>query len=235
MLKQIDNNFWVKEHSQKYFGLEVGTRMNVIRLDKGSIILISPIELSEKTIAEIKILGEVEHLIAPNLFHYLYLRSCQEVYPDALTTVPQGLDKKASLEKYQVYSQDALNFGKELEHFQFGGFAVPLPTGIKELNEVVFFHRASRSLILTDLAFHFDSSFPFITRFTSYVLGCYDKLRPSILEKLVIKNRPEVETSIKRILQWNFRRVVMAHGTIIDKDAKQRLKQGYEWFLNRSL
>ncbi|WP_339384515.1 hypothetical protein [Oscillatoria sp. FACHB-1407] len=38
--------------------------------------------------------------------------------------------------------------------------------------------------------------------------------------------------SIQRILVWNFERVIMAHGSIIEQDGKRQFQLGYEWFLD---
>lgn len=234
MLQQITPQLWIAQQPQKFFGLEVGTKMSVIALGNGELVLISPIKL-DNAIAEINALGRVKYIIAPNLFHHLYLEECHKIYPDALTVTPPGLQEKIGIQSSLVFTEDEIDFNGELEYFLFAGFAVPLPTGIKEVNEVVFFHRASKTLIVTDLAFYFDDSFPVVTQFASRVLGCYQKLRPSILEKLVIKDKEAVANSINRLLQWDFQRVVVAHGTIVEENAKQQLKEGYEWFLTRQL
>jgi hypothetical protein len=38
-----------------------------------------------------------------------------------------------------------------------------------------------------------------------------------------------------KVLNWDFKRVIMAHGSIVEIDAKRRFKEGYEWFLGKSL
>ena len=54
---------------QRFMGLEVGTRMTVIRLRDNSLILISPLKITSDIEEELDELGEVKYLIAPNLFH----------------------------------------------------------------------------------------------------------------------------------------------------------------------
>jgi hypothetical protein len=39
MIKKIAQNIWVKEQPLKYWGLEVGTRMTIIRLSNGELII----------------------------------------------------------------------------------------------------------------------------------------------------------------------------------------------------
>ncbi|MCC5657308.1 DUF4336 domain-containing protein [Nostoc sp. XA010] len=59
MLKAIDTDLWVAEQPLKYFGLEVGTRMTVIRLTSGKLMVISPIAMDDATINELNQLGEL--------------------------------------------------------------------------------------------------------------------------------------------------------------------------------
>lgn len=72
MLREIDKNLWVAEQPLKYFGLSVGTRMTVIRLANGELVVISPIQIDEATIQQLNQIGDVAHIIAPNLYHYLF-------------------------------------------------------------------------------------------------------------------------------------------------------------------
>lgn len=90
MLRQIDLNLWVAEQPQKFFGLQVGTRMTIIRLSDSLLILISPIKIDSQLQQQLDNLGEVKYIIAPNLFHYLYIAECQKIYPDAQTFAPQN-------------------------------------------------------------------------------------------------------------------------------------------------
>ena len=102
-------------------------------------------------------------------------------------------------------------------------------------NEIVFYHPKTKTLILTDTAFHLDRSFPLITQFASRIIGCYERLKPSILEKIAIKDREQITASITELLQWDFQRVIMAHSTIVEENAKEPLRAGYEEFLETSL
>ena len=58
---------------------------------------------------------------------------------------------------------------------------------------------------------------------------------PSLLEKLATKDKNKIEKSIRQILRWDFKRIVMAHGSIVENEAKKKLITGYEWFLGKTL
>ncbi|PSB60686.1 hypothetical protein C7B79_24845, partial [Chroococcidiopsis cubana CCALA 043] len=79
MLREIDRNIWVGERQLKFLGLEVGTRMTVIRLDNGELIIISPSDVDETIIQQINALGHVTTIIAPNCYHHLFLNNFKSI------------------------------------------------------------------------------------------------------------------------------------------------------------
>ena len=230
MLKQIDENLWVVEQPQSYLGLEVGTRMTVIRLSNNNLILISLVVIDAELQQQLDALGKVKYLIAPNLFHYLYLEQAQQLYPDAITIAPPGLaDKQSSLTINKTFTQDKIEFDGELEHTLLSGFQVFIPPKARVVNEIAFYHPATKTLIITDSAFNFDRNFPLVTQLAARVLGSYGVLKPSWLEKTAVKDKQQLQIAIERVLQWDFKRVIMAHGQIVDSQAKEKLKRGYQW------
>ena len=114
----------------------------------------------------------------------------------------------------------------------FDGFKTLGPNGFDTLNEWGCLHGASRTLILTDAAFHYDSSFPFVIQLAARVLGSYNALKPSVLEKIAIRDKQTLQKSVEAVLQWDFDRVVMAHGSVIETGGKEMFRQGYSQFLD---
>ena len=235
MLKPIDRHLWVAEQPLKYLGLPVGTRMTVIQLSGERLLLISPIKIDSETKAQLDSIGKVEFIVAPNLFHYLYLAECQQLYPQAKLIAPPGLEtKQPKIAINKIFCQDEISFEPELEYLLFEGFQNFIPPKIVTANEIVFFHPASKTLILTDTAFNFDDNFPLVTQLATRVLGCYQNLRPSLLEKIATKDKDRVKHSLQKVLAWDFQRVIVAHGNIVETNAKEQFKAGYQWFLGKS-
>lgn len=232
-MQQVDNNIWVAEQPLKFMGLSIRTRMTVIRLINNCLLLISPIHITKKTKQQLDRLGTVKYLIAPNLFHYLYIAECQKIYPKAKVFAPPLLEKKQpNLKIDRVFVQDEIDFNSELEYFLFKEFQVLMGTKIKTVNEIVFYHPSSKTLIITDSAFNFDDTFPLVTQLAARVLGSYKTLKPSWLEKIAIQDKQEAKKSIDKILAWDFNRVIMGHGTIVETDARQKLAAGYQWLVS---
>lgn len=233
MLQHIDTNLWVAEQPLKFMGLSVGTRMTVLRLTDNSLLLISPIQITAQIKQELDQLGIVKYLIAPNLFHYLYLSECQKIYSKAQVIAPPDLKiKQPNLKIDKIFTQDEINFNSELEYRLFSGFQVLIITQIKKVNEIVFYHPSTKTLIITDSAFNFDDSYPWVTQFAARIINSYQTLKPSWLEKVAIQDKQLVKQSIDEILTWNFDRVIMGHGKIVETNAKQELAAGYQWLVS---
>ena len=231
MVRQIGEKIWVAEQGISYLGLSVGTRMTVVQLEDDSLAIISPIRIGDRLIEELSELGKVAHIIAPNLYHYLFAADFKQTYPDATFWAMSGLrEKKPELNIDQIIEQDEQNIWNGLEHIFFQGFQTLTLSGFSALNECVFYHKASRSLILTDTAFNFDESFPFVTQLATRILGSYKSLRPSILEKIATKDKEKISQAVERVLAWDFERVIMAHGTVVETNAKAKFREGYQWF-----
>jgi hypothetical protein len=101
-------------------------------------------------------------------------------------------------------------------------------------NEVVFYHRASRTLILCDLAFNFGSGTALSTRLVMKLLRSYGRFGPSKLDPFLIRDRRAARESLERILAWDFDRVVVAHGEILESGGREALRAGYAWLLSGS-
>ncbi|MEL6552336.1 MAG: DUF4336 domain-containing protein [Cyanobacteria bacterium J06621_11] len=232
MLRQLDQNLWVAEQPLTYLGLEVGTRMTAVRLSNQKLAVISPIEMTAELKQQLDGIGSIEHIIAPNLYHYLYAGDCKSLYPNATLWGTVGLkEKQPGLAIDRLIQPDDNDLWKDLSGFFFEGFKTLGSNGFEALNEWVFLHQASRTLILTDAAFHYDSSFPWAKQLIARVIGCYDALTPSLLEKVAIRDKQTLQTSVDAVLQWDFDRVVMAHGSVIEQGGKERFRQGYGKFL----
>ncbi|ESA33249.1 methanol glmu [Leptolyngbya sp. Heron Island J] len=236
MLREIGRDIWVAEQSLRYFGLNIGTRMTVVRLESRELLVISPVQVSDSIFNQLGELGLVKHMIAPNLYHYLFAASFKKIYPNATFWAVPGLEiKKPDLLIDQIIKDSENGPWSGIEYVFLDGFRTLGLNGFDSLNECVFFHAASRTLILTDAAFHFDESFPILTQLVTKVIGGYKSLSPSLLEWVATTEKNKLRKSIKQILGWDFERVIMAHGSIIEQNGKEKFKRGYEKFLGEAL
>jgi hypothetical protein len=227
-MHQIDSDLWVVERPLRFIGgVELGTRMSVVRLRDGSLFLHSPVRLDDRLRGELGQLGQVRHVVAPNRFHHLYIGDYRQAFPEAQLHAAPGLaEKRPDLRFDTVLTPDApVPWEDELGQEFFAGLPV--------MNEIVFCHRASRTLFLCDLAFHFGPEAPWLTRLCFRLVGAYGRFGPSVVEKLLVRDRAAARESLERILAWDFDRVVVAHGRILQSGGREALRQGYGWLLSR--
>lgn len=222
-MKKFVNSIWTAEQKLKVYGIELGPRMTAIELDNGKLLLHSPIQMTPELVEDIQKLGKVSYIIAPNKWHHLYLESARETFPKAEYFGTQGLmDKKVGFQLDGVISNEQnLPWNPQLLHAKIEG--VPI------YDEVVFFHPESHTLILTDLAIHICHSHCWKTKLWLRILGSYGKFGWSSIEKKIfIKDKQAFKHSIDSILKWDFDRIVLSHGALIEKNGKVLLKQAFQ-------
>jgi len=94
------------------------------------------------------------------------------------------------------------------------------------INEVVFLHRESRTLILTDLIFNFTSDLPLLTKVFLKLDGAYNNFSvPRLLRYFVIKDWVKARESFGRLLAWDFDRVILAHGSILETGGHEAMNK----------
>jgi hypothetical protein len=224
-LRQLAENLWDAERRQRFYGLEVGTRMTVMRLADGRLLLHSPVALTPELRRELDAIGRVSFAVAPNRLHHLHAGEVAKAYPGAQLWVAPGLERKRpDLSFVAVLGDEAPAPWKgEVDQLFFRGRPYE--------NEVVFFHRASRTLILCDLAFNFGPRAAAPTRLLMQLLRSYGRFGPSKLDPLLIRDRRAARQSLTRILEWDFDRVVVAHGDVLESGGRGALREGYAWLL----
>jgi hypothetical protein len=224
-LRQLDRDLWVAERPQRFCGLEVGTRMTVIRLADGSLLLHSPVALSAALRRELDALGPVRFAVAPSRVHHLHAGRVAEAYPGARLWIAPGLERK----RPDLVFEGIL--GDEAPEPWCGQVDQTFFRGRPYENEVAFFHRASRTLLLCDLAWNFGPSAHPVTRLLMRAIGSQGRFGPSYLDPLLIRDRPAARASLERILAWDFDRVVVAHGDVLERGGREALRAGYAWLL----
>jgi hypothetical protein len=224
-LRKLAEDLWVAERPQSFYGLPVGTRMTVVRLSGGRLLLHSPVALDGELRKELDSLGRVCFAVAPNRVHHLYAGRVAEAYPGARLWVAPGLPRKRPDLVFEAVLSDEApeEWRGELDQAFFRGRPYE--------NEVAFFHRASRTLMLCDLAFNFGPSAAAPTRLLMKLLRSYGRLGPSKLDPLLIRDRRAARQSLERILAWDFDRVIVAHGDVLERGGHETLRDGYSWLL----
>lgn len=224
-IRNLAEGLWTVERRHIFLGIDVGGRMNVIRLSSGGLFLHSPVPLSGELGEWLAGLGEVKYVAAPNRFHHIHVGDYMRAYPGALFLAAPGLpEKRRDVTFTGLLGETApSDWDGEVEHFVFAG--MPL------LNEAVFLHKPSRTLILTDLLFNFSLNPTLGQRVFTLLDGV--RGRPSVsmlMRRFLIKDKAAVRESAERVLEWDFDRILLAHKDIVEQGGREAFRLAYEDF-----
>jgi Domain of unknown function (DUF4336) len=224
-LRRVDSDIWVAEAPLRYVGLELGARMTVMRLPGRGLLVHSPVRATSELVDEVQALGPVAYIVAPNRFHHLFVGGWQQAFPEAATYVAPGLEqKRPDLKITGVLTiEPERGWADSIDQVFVGG--------IPATNEVVFFHRPSATLVASDLAFNIGASSPRLTRIAFRLGGIYGRLSPTPVERVLVRDRPAFCCCLKRVLEWPFQRVIVAHGEVSEENGRNELVRGYSWVL----
>ncbi len=222
-LRVLDDGLWCVDHEFMKGGMQLGLRTTVARLPDGRLWVHSPGPLDQQAIAEIDAVGEVAALVAPNAFHHLFVGPAKEAWPSARIFGPAVLASK----KTNFTLDEALT---DVAPDLWQGAIEALPMhGLRQLDEWVFYHRASRTLLLTDLAFHICDSPHWFTRFFMTVNGKYNAFGPSRIFRLFVQDKALLRASLDRLMAWDFDRVTVTHGRVLETGGKEAMQREYAW------
>jgi hypothetical protein len=226
MLKEFDHKIWTADGPEVVVvGFHYPTRMAIIRLSDGALFIWSPIQLTDGLRAEVDAVGQVQHIVAPNSLHHLFLPEWKRAYPKAKLFAPPGLRKK----------RKDLAFDADLESLPSPYWAEDidqvLMLGNVITTEVVFFHFKSGTVLFTDLIQQLPVSLISGWRAAVAKLDLMVEREPSVPRKfrLAFTNRRAARESLERILAWPAKKVLMAHGMPVEGDAGAYLRRTFGW------
>ncbi len=229
MLHALAPGLLVVERPFRYLGVEIGTRATVVTLDSGELLVHSPVRFGEDLRAALAPLGPVRHLVAPNRMHHLALAGWTRAYPGAALHGAPGLPPK----------RPDLAFATVLDDLAPRAWAGQLEQclllGAPRYNEIAFLHRPSGTLVLADALFGWGPEHPPLTRLTSRLIGAYGRgARPHNALFGEIVHPAALRESIERVLGWEFDRIVISHGRIVERGGREVLRDAYAFVLGRA-
>lgn len=228
MLRQIDDDLWVIDHPDfKVPGVTIGARTTLVRLRDGGLLMHSPGPLSVSLAKQIDEIGPVRFIVAPNTFHHLFVVDNAKAWQDAEIHLAPGLASR----------RKDLSFTAELGDTPPPAWSAELDQcivgGAPRISEVVFLHRPSRTLVLTDLAFNVRHASSRGARIFFRLTGVYGRFASSRYLRLLVRDRAAARVSAERILGWDFDRVIVSHGDVLEQDGKPALRDALAWLVER--
>lgn len=227
-LQQIGKEIWIYDGSTVNFhGFPFPTRMTVIRLRNGYLWVHSPEKINAVLKNELTALGEVKYLISPNKLHHLFLPEWIDEYPDAITYAAPGLSNKRKDITFDI------ELTETAEAEWIGEISQTVFRGSPAMEETVFHHVQSNTLILTDLIENFDPDTlnwwqKGVARFTGIL---YPKGKMPIDWRLsfLFGSKAKARESLAEILSWKPENIVVSHGKCVFGEGTEFLKSSFSW------
>lgn len=209
-------------------GFRFPTRMAVIRLPgDGGLWVWSPVALTPDLRGALDGLGPVRHLVAPNSLHHSFLAQWAAACPGARVHAAPGLTPEVAETTLHATLGDTPDpdWGGALEQ-------VIVP-GNRITTEVVFFHRVSGTVLVTDLVQQPPRGWFRGWRAVVARLDLMTAPDPSVPRKfrMATTDRPAAAQAVRRILDWPAERLVMAHGAPVTGNAQAVLARAFRWLV----
>lgn len=232
MLEPLGCNLWFANGGIVSFaGFDYPTRMAVVRLVDGTLWIWSPIETTAALPDEVRALGPVRHIVSPNKLHYLFLAEWQAAFPDAkLWGTAATIAKCPDLHFERPLDDAAPSWWQgQIDQLHF--------TNSPFLEELIFFHRQSRTAIIADLSQTFSDDFlkhhwPWwmrpIARWSKMVEGTG---YPPIDYRISFRRRADARLKIQALIDEQPEHVLVAHGEIVRTDGELFLNRAFAWLL----
>ena len=233
VLKPVAEDVWIVDGPVIRFGMPwlkmpFPTRMTIVRLPDQRLFVHSPTELTPALRAEIANLGSPTWIVAPNRIHYWWIPDWHAEYPSAEVFLAPRIREQAG--KHIAFDAQTLD----------GDHGYPWDEQIATvcvtssfMTEFDFFHRPSRTLILTDLIENFERNKlgSLFLRWLTRLGGVQDPdgQMPRDMRLTFPNDRQQLRSAIATMLDWNPERIILAHGRCYDHDGAQELRRAFRW------
>ena len=203
----------------------MGRRMTVMQVGGNRLAVHSAIRMSEPDMEQLDALGRVAYVIAPNPFHASEAPWYAERYPDAKVLVPEGTrlrQQRRMRVDGTIENGWPAELAAELRALLIEGLRVP---------ETAYWHVGSKTLVVTDLVMNYgDDHFTGIGKVLMRWNGIVGRFGPSrLLRHGFIKDKGKLRGSLELLQRWDFERVVMSHGEVLESGVKERMTEAFRF------
>jgi hypothetical protein len=235
-LKCVSDNVWIVDGPVIRFGMPwpkfpFPTRMTIIRLASGELFVHSPTPLTPSLGEEVTREGNVRFIIGPNRIHYWWVPEWKSVFRDATVYLAPRVREQAKghveFEGSPLVAANGYPWDDEIA-------TLPIPGSY--MTEIEFFHRASRTLILTDLIENFEPEKvgSFFLRLLTWIGGVsppHGGLPRDLRLNFTWRHKEELRRALETMVAWNPERIVFAHGRWHETNGAAELRRAFSWAL----
>ncbi len=208
-----------------FFGFPYPTRMALARLGDGGTWAWSPIALTPDLARAVDAIGPLRAIVSPNKIHHLFLQDWVRHWPDARLHAPPGLARRRRDVRFDAELGDAPDpvWAGDVDQTIFRGSLA--------MDEVVFFHRPSRTAIVGDLVQRHDpAQMKGLKGMVMRLDGLVGEHGSTPREwRATFVRRAPARRARARVLAWKPERLLIAHGACAQTNATQILERALAW------
>lgn len=232
-LKNVAENVWFVDGPVILFGVRwlkmpFSTRMTIVRLDQDRLFIHSPTPLTRSLRTEIETIGRPHWLIGPNRLHYWWIKEWKDAFPDAAVYLaPRTYEQGAKRISFNF------NILDKASGYPWDSFIATLPIEGSYMTEIEFFHRPSRTLILTDLIENFEPQkvHSLLMRLMIRVGGVQSPDGGMPRDMRLTFARTRLRAAVETMINWSPESIILAHGRWFERDGANELRRAFRWVL----
>lgn len=221
-LRELDaGHLWVAEEPSNLLGVPIGARSTIVKLQDGGLWVHSPVSPTIELRRELDEIGPVRCIVAPTWAHDMYPAEWATLYPEAKMFVSPRWKKSLPTTPQVLGEAEEPEWSADLQQTLLLGHAL--------LDEVEFFHARSKTLTVCDLLFNLPDDLPTGQKLLAKIAGLPSHPAVSRLERVMTKDNKAVRASLERVLEWDFERIVLSHGLIVESNGREVLRAAFDW------
>lgn len=229
-VRQIDRNVWTLEDVTPYGFMDLPIRMTIIRLTGGDLLLHSPVPFSPRLAREVERLGSIRYMVAPNTVHWMHMTGWQRAYPQAEVWAVEGLKERTQVRDAGLRIDRQL--GDETPEAWADDLVIGVVPGGRRFRECFILHRSTRTLVLCDLIENLETgSVSLRLGLLARALGATRARTAIHVRAILLLEARAARAAVERMVALEPKRLILAHGGLIEHDASARLREAFRWLL----
>lgn len=162
----------------------------------------------------------ITDVVAPSILHWAGLPKALVNFPNARSWASANVQIQHKDVKWtHTLTSATWIFNDELPLLEI--------KGIPKIEEIVFFHKKSRTLIVTDLCFNITNPRGIGSWLILNLFGTYRKFAVSKFFLKFAEDRKTFENSVAKIFTFNFDNIILSHGENVIGGAKAKLRAAF--------
>ena len=223
----VPDVIWVTERPVWFGGVRLRSRTTVVRLAGGALWVHSPGPPTEQICAQLDALGDVRWIVVPNRFHHLQAPATAARYPKAQVVGPKSVEPRNPQVRLTTSPDDPAYLRATAELT-----ALPLAR-VPFLDETVFFHAASGSLIAADLLICAGPRDHWTWRTAARIWGRYGKVGTPPDVRMKTRPSTAAAASIAQLAALPLQRILVAHADPITDHPARQLAEAWTFAVPR--